>query len=136
MDERVDLRFRIAFTDSAHSTCRRRDFGPQPFDRKVEMSSLLIFAGLAGCTGLALVMSSRNALVLLMGVEMILVAGVMVILAGAQLHGKEAEGQSFAVFVISVAAAQAAVAFALILNLYRRTGTIYLDRIRSLDESD
>lgn len=100
------------------------------------MTALLIFAALTGCTGLALAVSSRNALALLMGVEMILVAGVMLILAGGLLHGKEAEGQSFAVFAISVAAAQAAVAFALILNLYRRTGTIFLDRIKSLDESD
>ena len=100
------------------------------------MTALLIFAALSGCAGFAVALSSRNALVLLMGVEMMLVAGVMLILSGGLLHGRAVEAQSFAVFVIAVAAAQAAVAFALILNLYRRRGTILLDRVRSLDESD
>jgi len=96
----------------------------------------MIYVSLLVLSGIFVVLSTRNALVWFIGVELMLVGCGLLFVIGGNLHNDPAKGQLFAVFIIAVAAAQAAVAFALILNVYRKYDTIRLDKINSLKERD
>ena len=73
----------------------------------------------------------RNALVLLMCIELMLNA-VNLILAGFSCYLYGTEGQVFIFIIMTVAAAEAAVGLAIILALYRRFGTLDMSRINYL----
>ena len=60
----------------------------------------------------------RNVLYVLMGIEMILNAANINFVAFARFSGNSIDGQMFAIFVIILAAAEAAVALAIILNVF------------------
>jgi NADH-quinone oxidoreductase subunit K len=95
---------------------------------------ILILPGFVLLLGLTLVLSTTNALVLLMGVELVIGSAIALLLIGGGLHLAQIESQTFAVVALSVAAAQAAVSFALVLQLYRRYQTIDFNRLRQLGE--
>ena len=95
---------------------------------------ILLVPGIVLLLGLTLVLSTTNALVLLMGVELVIGAAIALLLVGGDLHDAQLESQAFAVVALSVAAAQAAVSFALVLQLYRRYQTIDFNRLRQLGE--
>ena len=86
--------------------------------------SVLLFA-----VGLAAVLIRRNAIAVLMGVELMLNAANLNFVAFWRYHGHNMEGQVFAVVVITLAAAEAALALAIILNVYRRFKTVNVDQI-------
>ena len=75
-------------------------------------------------------MTKRNAVAVLMGVELMLNAVNLTFIAFARFveSPRPIDGQVFAVFVITVAAAEAAVALALAVAIYRHRGTIDVDR--------
>ncbi len=83
--------------------------------------SLLMFALGVGC-----IVSRRNAVAILMGVELMLNAAAINFVAfGAR--GGSLDGQIFAVFIIILAAAEAAVGLAIVLNLFSLFKTIDVD---------
>ncbi|TRX56090.1 NADH-quinone oxidoreductase subunit NuoK [Fulvivirga sp. M361] len=82
--------------------------------------------------GLAIVVTRRNAIFVLMGVELMLNAANINFVAIS--HGGKLEGQLFALFVIVVAAAEAAVGLAIILAVYRRFKTINLDKVNEITD--
>jgi NADH-quinone oxidoreductase subunit K len=85
---------------------------------------LVVAAGLF-CIGLVGALSRRNAIGVLMGVELMLNAVNLNLLAfWRYTSAQQMDGQAFAVFVITVAAAEAAVGLALILAVYRQRRTI------------
>ena len=85
---------------------------------------LLVAAGLF-CIGLVGVLSRRNAIAVLMGVELMLNAVNLNLLAFWRYgYAARMDGQTFAVFVITVAAAEAAVGLALIIAVYRQRRTV------------
>ena len=88
--------------------------------------SFLIFA--VGVTG---VLVRRNALIVLMSVELML-NGANLALLGAARQVDDAAGHGLALFVMTVAAAEAAVGLALVLALFRHRKTVQVDEIRSL----
>jgi len=73
----------------------------------------------------------RNALVLLMSVELMLNAGNLVFVAYAREYG-DAGGHVLAFFVMAIAAAEAAVGLAIIIGVYRTRQTIDVDELDSL----
>lgn len=81
--------------------------------------------------GLLGLLVRRNAIVVLMCVEMMLNAVNLVLVEVASRMGS-AEGLIFVVFVITVAAAEVAVGLGIILNLYRLKGSVELDAFRYL----
>ncbi len=83
--------------------------------------------------GLAVVLARRNAIAALMGVELMLnaVNVVLVTFDRARPPGL-LDGQLFALFVITVAAAEAVVGLALILAVYRARGTVAVDELTEL----
>ena len=82
------------------------------------------------CLGILGVLTRRNAVNVLMGVELILNAANLNLVAFSRFGTGNLQGQMFAVFVIVIAAAEAAVALAIVLTLYR------LRRTPNLDQAD
>ena len=85
--------------------------------------SALLFA--IGVTGFLL---RRNIVVILMSVELILNAVNINLVAFSRQHG-HATGQVFALFVMSVAVAEAAVALGILIALFRNRGTVFADEL-------
>ena len=88
---------------------------------------MMLSAVLFGC-GVFCIAVKRNAVGILMGIELVLNAANINFVAAARFtHGFRLEGQIFAVFVIVLAAAEAAVALAIILNFYNNRGSVDVD---------
>ena len=92
---------------------------------------LVVSALLLGC-GLYTVVTRKNAVAVLMGVELILNSANINLVAFSKYSAGNLNGQIFAVFIIVVAAAEAAVALAIVLSMYRIMKTVNLDRADTL----
>ena len=90
------------------------------------LSVVLFVLGVAG------VLVRRNALILLMSIELMLNAANLALLAFARSMGDET-GHGLALFVMVVAAAEAAVGLALVLAIFRHRRTVNVDEVRSLE---
>jgi NADH-quinone oxidoreductase subunit K len=96
----------------------------------VPLSWYLIFSAALFSIGLFGVMSRRNAVAILMGVELMLNAVNVNLVAFWRYRSPETiAGQAFAVMVFAVAAAEVAVGLALIISIYRRRNTVSADEI-------
>ena len=82
--------------------------------------------------GLFAVITRRNAVAVLMGVELILNSANLNFLAFSRFGGMNFNGHIFALFVIIMAAAEAAVALAIIINLYNNYQSINVDEASQL----
>lgn len=91
------------------------------------LDKLLIIAAALFCCGLYTVMTRRNAVAVLMGVELILNATNINFVEFSFFLSRAMGGQIFAVFVIVLAAAEAAVALAIFLRMFATTGTVEVD---------
>jgi len=91
------------------------------------LDKLLVIAAALFCCGLYTVMTRRNAVAVLMGVELILNATSINFVAFSFFLSRVMGGQIFAVFVIVLAAAEAAVALAIFLRMFSTTGTVEVD---------
>jgi NADH:ubiquinone oxidoreductase subunit K len=90
---------------------------------------LVLGAGLF-CLGVAGVLVKRNVIGVLMSVELLFNSVNVTLVAFSRFHatvGSVLAGQIFAVFIITVAAAELAVAIAILLVLSRRLSTVWLD---------
>jgi NADH-quinone oxidoreductase subunit K len=91
----------------------------------------LAFSAVLFAVGVVGVLTRRNALILFMCVELMLNAVNLTFVALSRLHGGTL-GQAFVVFVMTVAAAEAAVGLAIVIAVFRHYGTVDLDRINLL----
>ncbi len=82
--------------------------------------------------GLMTVLSRRNVIMVLMGIELILNAANINFIAFSRFTELSLEGQMIGLFVVIIAAAEAAVALAIALNIYNRFKTINVDQISQL----
>lgn len=96
----------------------------------IPLSWYLLLAATLFCIGFFGVLSRRNAVAALMGVELMLNA-VNINLVGFWRYVRPVDltGQIFAIFVLAVAAAEAAVGLALMIAIYRTRQTINVDEI-------
>lgn len=95
---------------------------------------LLVAAGLF-CIGLYGVLSRRNAIGILMGVELMLNAvNINLVAFWRYLTPDNFAGQVFAIFVFTVAAAEVAVGLALVIAIYRNRDTVVVENINLLKE--
>jgi NADH-quinone oxidoreductase subunit K len=93
----------------------------------ITLQSYLIISAALFCCGLYTVMTRRNGVAVLMGVELILNAANINFVAFAYYLSRVMGGQIFAIFVIVLAAAESAVALAIFLRLYANTGSVEVD---------
>ncbi|MFN7134967.1 MAG: NADH-quinone oxidoreductase subunit NuoK [Myxococcales bacterium] len=94
----------------------------------------LVVAALLFVFGCHCVLSRRNAVGVLMGVELILNGANLNLVAFDRFGGGALAGQVFALFVIVVAAAEAAVALAIVLTLYASVRSIDVTHAETLRE--
>ena len=96
----------------------------------IPLSWYLILAAALFCIGLFGVLSRKNAIAILLGVELMLNA-VNINLAAFWRYRDTSlmAGQAFAVIVLAVAAAEVAVGLALIISVYRRRKTVVADEV-------
>jgi len=80
------------------------------------------------------VMTRRNGIAVLMGVELILNAANINFVAFSRFGGMNIDGHIFALIVIVLAAAEAAVALAIIINIYNNLNTINIDEASAMKE--
>ncbi len=97
----------------------------------VDVSHFLILAAVIFGIGVLGVLFRRNALIVLMSIELMLNAANLSILAFARLH-HDMTGHALAMIVIAVAAAEAAVGLAIVVKVFRATRHAFLDRLTSL----
>src|ERR1700752_291369 len=88
---------------------------------------ILLFA-----LGLYTVLPRKNAIGILMGVELILNAANVNYIAFARYGGASIDGQVFAIFVIMLAAAEAAIGLAIVLGIFQNFETIDVEATDSL----
>jgi len=98
----------------------------------VGLAHFLVLGAALFCLGLVAVITKKNAVTVLMGVELILNAANINFIAFARYLDNDLDGQMFGVFVIITAAAGAAVALAIVLNIYQRMRSVNLDEADSL----
>lgn len=91
----------------------------------------LVLAAVLFCIGVAGVLMRRNALIVMMAIELMLNAANMTLLVFARMH-RDMGGHSFAFVVIAVAAAEAAVGLAIVVAVYRARGHADVDRLAAL----
>ena len=102
--------------------------------RNPDLSKFLVIAALLFVIGVAGVLTRRNIIVIFMSVELILNAANLNFIAFSRYlqytgNVNAVAGQVFTVFVIVVAAAEAAIGLGIVIALYRNRETIFLDQI-------
>lgn len=95
---------------------------------------LLLLGAFLFCTGLAVVIIKRNAILVLIGIELMLNAANLNLIAFNRIHAARHDGQMFALFVIIVAVCEAAVGLAIVLRVYRYFQSSVPDEINQLKE--
>jgi len=101
------------------------------------LPSFLIVSSLLFCLGMYTVLTRRNAIGILMGIELVLnAAGLNFVAFSRFLEPSRTQnllsGQIFTLFVIAIAAAEVAVALAIVLSLYSRMKTIDVEDFKEL----
>ncbi len=101
---------------------------------RVDLEHVLIVGAVLFAIGLYVALTKRNAVAVLMGIELMLNAVNLTFVAFARFveSPRPLDGHIFAIFVITVAAAEAAVALALAVVVYRHRETIDVDKISLL----
>lgn len=97
----------------------------------VPLEHYLVLAGILFVLGVVGVMVRRNAIVTLMSIELMLNAANLLLVVFARVHD-DIGGQIMVFFVLTVAAAEAAVGLAILVAVYRRKGSIDVDGLNML----
>lgn len=97
----------------------------------VSMNTVLLISALLFSIGVLGVLVRRNALIILMSVELMLNAANLNLIAFAR-HSGTVGGQAFALLVMGLAAAEVAIGLALVVALYRKKDHIQVDEINLL----
>ena len=98
-----------------------------PLGHYLVLSAVLFAIGLCGA------LTRRNAIIILMGIEIMFNAGILNLIVF--WHYKQfaaLTAQIFAIFAISIAAAESAIGLALVIAVYRHYKSVDMDKIRSL----
>ena len=101
---------------------------------RITLEQVLIVGGVLFAIGMYVALAKRNAVAVLMGIELMLNAVNLTLIAFARFidSPRPLDGHVFVIFVITVAASEAAVALALVVAVYRHRETIDVDKINVL----
>lgn len=100
----------------------------------IGLQAYMLIAAAMFSVGLGVVVVRRNAIAVLCGIELILNGAALNFVAINRFGGdaNRMDGQMFAIFIIILAAAEAAVALGILLNLYQLTNTVQVDEADQL----
>lgn len=96
------------------------------------LNHFLIISGILFSFGIFAVLTRRNAILVLMGIELILNAANINFIAFSRYGTGTLDGQVIAIFVIILAAAEAAIALAIVLNIFQNFNTVNVDELNQL----
>jgi len=100
--------------------------------QQIPLNYYLLLSSMLFCIGVLGVMFRRNAIVIFMCIELMLNAVNLLLVAFSAYRGDSA-GQVFVFFIMAVAAAEVAVGLAILMMIYRNTGTTdvnYLSKLK------
>ena len=97
----------------------------------ISVKHLLLLGSALFAIGVFGVLTRRNAIAILLSIELILNAAGLNFVVLGQASGHP-QGQAFALFVIALAACEAAVGLAIVLGLYRTANTVLADQVNLL----
>ncbi len=100
----------------------------------IPLSHFLMISASLFCIGLYAVLTKKNAIQILIGIEFMINAAVLNFVAFGKFDKVNGGGQLFALFAIVLAAAGVAVALAIILNVYKHFKTIDPSKINKLKD--
>jgi NADH-quinone oxidoreductase subunit K len=100
----------------------------------ISLIHFLIVSALLFSLGVFGIVTRRNAVMVLMGLELILNSANINFIAFSKFGNYGYEGQLVALFVIVLAAAEAAIALAIVLNIYKTFNSVNVDEIDKLKE--
>lgn len=96
--------------------------GPVPIEAYLAVSTIMFFGGIYGF------LSRKNMLMVLISIELMLnAADLNFVVFNRYLYPGQLEGFFFTLFAIGIAAAETAIAIAIIINIYRNVKSIYID---------
>ncbi|MBI4870332.1 MAG: NADH-quinone oxidoreductase subunit NuoK [Candidatus Riflebacteria bacterium] len=98
----------------------------------IGLTPYLVVAAALFCLGLFCVLTRRNAIGILVGVELILNAANLQLVAFSRHVANPVGGQLWAIFVIMLAASEAVIFLALLISVFQNFDTIQVDKISSL----
>ena len=99
----------------------------------MQLESFLLLAAALFCIGVYGLVTSRNVIRVLMSIELMLNAVNINLMAFSNyLDPGQIKGQVFSVFVITIAAAEAAVGLAIVLSIYRNRDTVDMEQFNLL----
>ncbi len=99
---------------------------------EVTLVHYLILGAIIFTTGvIGIFLNRKNVIVILMSIELILLA-VNINLVSFSIFLNDLNGQIFTLFILTVAAAEAAIGLAIIVTYYRNAGTINVEDIKNL----
>ncbi len=97
----------------------------------IPISYYLMFCSMLFCIGVIGVLIKRNALVILMSVEL-MINSINLLLAAFSAYSNDPAGQIFVFFIMVVAAAEVAIGLAIIVLIYKTTHSIDIDVLNKL----
>jgi NADH:ubiquinone oxidoreductase subunit K len=100
----------------------------------IPLTNFLMIGAALFCIGMYMIVSKRNAIQILIGIELMLNAAILNLVAFGKYDRLNNGGQVFALFAIVLAAATTAVALAIILNVYKKYRTIDPGKINNLKD--
>jgi NADH-quinone oxidoreductase subunit K len=101
---------------------------------QVGLNHFLVVSTLLFSMGIYGIVTRKNAVMVLMGVELILNSANINFIAFTRYGNFGLQGHLIALFVIVLAAAEAAIALAIVLNIYKTLATVNVDEVDSLKD--
>jgi len=89
------------------------------------LSSILFSIGILG------ILIRKNIIIIFMSIEMMLNA-VNLLLTAFSVHHNNTDGQVFVLFIMAVAAAEVTIGLAILVMIYRNTGSVNIDKLKNL----
>jgi len=99
---------------------------------EISLTHFLVISSILFCLGIYGVVTRKKAVMVLMGIELLLNASNINFIAFARYGNFGLHGQMVALFVIVLAAAEAAIALAIVLNVYKTFVNINVDELDTL----
>ena len=96
------------------------------------LNNFLILSAFLFCTGIYGVLTLKHTVLVLMSIELMLAAVNINLVAFGAFNGNAVTGQVFALFVLTIAAAEVGIGLAIVLLIYRNSRSVDLDDIDQL----
>jgi NADH-quinone oxidoreductase subunit K len=101
---------------------------------EIGLNHYLVLSAILFGLGLFAMITRRNAILVLMGIELILNAANINLVAFSHFGGLGVDGQVLTIFVMILAVAEAAVALGIVLNLYNNFSTVDVDEANTMKD--